>query len=112
MSTQKSIVDYIVDQAAGAGSVRARAMFGEYGVYCDDKIVALVCDDGLYVKPTDAGRAFAGEIGEGAPYPGAKPHMKVPETFWDDPDWLSGLFRVTAEALPQPKPKRRKTPKS
>jgi TfoX/Sxy family transcriptional regulator of competence genes len=33
-------------------------MFGEYGLYSSGKMVALVCDDALYVKPTAAGRAF------------------------------------------------------
>ena len=45
---------------AGAGAVSARKMFGEYGVYCDGKIVGLVCDDQLFVKVTEAGRAWLG----------------------------------------------------
>jgi TfoX/Sxy family transcriptional regulator of competence genes len=31
-------------------------MFGEYGVYCDEKFVALICDDTLFVKPTPISR--------------------------------------------------------
>ena len=57
---------------AGAGMVSAKKMFGEYGIYCGDKMVALFCDDQLYVKPTDQGKAFAGKLTEAAPYPGAK----------------------------------------
>jgi hypothetical protein len=29
-------------------------MFGEYCVYCDEMMVALVCDDRFYLKPTAA----------------------------------------------------------
>lgn len=108
MATSKSIVEYIVDQAADAGHVRMRAMFGEYGVYCDEKIVALVCDDRLFLKPTDAGRAFAGALEEVPAYPGAKPSLVVPEERWDDNEWMAELFRVTSVALPLPKKKPKK----
>ena len=86
-------------------------MFGEYGVYCGVKMVALICDDTLFVKPTVAGRAFAGEVEEGSPYPNAKPHLIIREDQLDDPDRLAELFRITADELPAPKPKKKK-PKS
>ena len=109
MASSREFVDYVVDQASGAGGVRARAMFGEYGVYCGEKMVALICDDTLFLKPTGPGRALAGPLDEGSPYPGAKPCLIVPEGDIDDPDRLADLFRVTAEALPMPKPKKKKS---
>jgi hypothetical protein len=48
---------------------------------------------------------------EGAPYPGAKPHMQIPEDLLDNRHWLSELVRLTADALPVPKPKSKKTKK-
>src|SRR5260221_2064822 len=72
MGSRQSIVDYLVGQMATAGAVSARKMFGEYGVYCDGKMVALVCDDQLFVKPTASGRAHVGNVTEAPPYPGAK----------------------------------------
>lgn len=47
-------------------------MFGEYALYLDNKVVALVCDNQCFVKPTPGGRAFIGEVTEGFPYRGAK----------------------------------------
>lgn len=35
MASDPKTVAFIVEQAAGAGEVRAKAMFGEYGLYCD-----------------------------------------------------------------------------
>jgi TfoX/Sxy family transcriptional regulator of competence genes len=35
----------------------ARKMFGEYAVYLDGVVVALVCDDRLYVKDVPGARA-------------------------------------------------------
>jgi hypothetical protein len=61
LATKQSTVDYILDQLVSAGSISARKMFGEYALYCDGKVVGLVCDDTLYVKITDHGKIFAGE---------------------------------------------------
>ena len=102
MATQQNIVDFIVEQASAAGSVSAKKMFGEYALFCDGKMVALVCDDQLFVKPTLAGRACLDEAVEAPPYPGAKPYFLISGDLWDDADWLARLVRVTADALPVP----------
>ena len=60
MSSDQSFVDYVCDQMLDAGVIRSRKMLGEFAIYCDDKVVALVCDDQLFVKPTPGGRAFLG----------------------------------------------------
>ncbi len=61
MATKQSTIDYILDQLAAVPGVSARKMFGEYALYYMGKVVALVCDDTLFVKITDAGRAFVGK---------------------------------------------------
>lgn len=108
MSSQQKTVDYIIEQSVSAGTVTARKMFGEYGLYCDGKIMALICDDQLFIKPTAAGRAYLGDVTEGEPYPGAKPYFRVDGDRWDDADWLAGLVKATADALPAPKVKKAK----
>ena len=107
MASDKSTVDFIVDQISESGTVTSRKMFGEYTVYVDGKVAALVCDNRLFVKPTAAGRAFIGEPVEGAPYPGAKPCFLIEDRI-DDREWLTELMRVTAKELPEPKPKKKK----
>ena len=108
MSSQQKTVDYILEQAAGAGTVTAKKMFGEYGMYCDGKIIALICDDQLFIKPTAAGRVYLGEATDGAPFPGAKPYFLIEGDRWDDADWLADLVKTTADDLPAPKPKKAK----
>lgn len=108
MSSQQKTVDYILEQAAGAGTVTAKKMFGEYGMYCDGKIIALICDDQLFIKPTAAGRAYLGEVTDGEPFPGAKPYFLIEGDRWDDADWLADLVKTTADDLPAPKPKKAK----
>lgn len=86
-------------------------MFGEYGVYCDGKMVALICDGQLFVKATAGGRAFADGIEEAPPYSGAKPCLLVDADRWDDGAWLVQLVRITAAELPASKPRATRKPK-
>ncbi|TAL63248.1 MAG: TfoX family protein [Legionella sp.] len=106
MSSRQSTVDFILDQIAGAGMVTAKKMFGEYALYCNNKVVALVCDDQLFVKPTNAGKAFINDFVEGIPYPGAKPYLLIPADLWDEREWLTNLIQITALELPAPKIKK------
>lgn len=103
MATKQSTADYLMDQVQGAGTIRIRKMFGEYALYCDEVVVALICDDQLYVKPTLAGKEFIGTVTEAPPYPQAKPHFLIDEERWEDREWLSELIRMTKDALPPPK---------
>lgn len=86
--------------------MRSRKMFGEYAIYCDEKVVVLVCDDQLFVKPTDAGRDFIGSVTEAPPYPGSKDFFRIDEEKWEDRDWLMELIAITAAELPVKKPKK------
>ena len=106
-STQRD-VDFILEQLSDAGGVSARKMFGEYGIYYRDKIVALFCDNQLFVKPTAAGRAFIGKIAEAPPYPGAKLWFLITGDRCEDGEWLTELVRITERELPAPKPKAHK----
>ena len=110
-STQET-VDFILEQMSEAGTVTAKKMFGEYGIYCNGKMVASVCDDQLFLNPTVAGRAFVDKVVESSPYPGAKPHLLISGDQWEDRQWLSELIRVTAEDLPTPAPKKPKKAKN
>ena len=112
MSGKNSRVGYIVDQASAAGNVRARAMFGGYAFYCDEKVVALFGEDRLYLKPTSENRLLLPDAEEAPPYAGAKPCLVVPEDIWDDTEQLARLFLETARGLPAPKPKKPRKAKS
>lgn len=108
MATKQGTADFIVEQVCGAGHVIAKKMFGEYGLYCDDKLVGLVCDEQLFLKPTTAGRTYLGSVVEAAPYPGAKPYFRIAAEMWDDADGLTELIKVSAAALPSPAEKKSK----
>ena len=106
MATKQTTVDFILEQLSSVDAVSARKMFGEYALYCDGKVVGLICGDTLYVKITGSGKAFVGEYyQEGNAYRGAKTSMIIDEGRIEDREWLVELVRVTAENLPLPKPR-------
>ena len=107
MATRPDTVRYILDQAGLGARLTSRKMFGEYALYLDGKVVALVCDDQLHLKPTEAGRASLGDVILACPYPGAKEHFLLADEL-DDPERLHAALLVTAKALPAPKPKKKK----
>ncbi len=104
MASDTKVVEFIVGQMARARAITYRKMFGEYALYYDGKVFAFVCDNQLFFKPTDAGRALLGDVVEAPPWPTAKPHFLIDEGI-DDMEWLANLVRVTARALPVPKAK-------
>ena len=107
MASDKSFVEFIVDQVENAGQITYKKMFGEYAIYCNGKVVALVCDNKLFVKPTEAGRAFIGNVIEAPPYAGAKVSFLIDDRI-EDREWISNLIRLTFEELPEQKIKKKK----
>ncbi len=82
-------------------------MFGEYGFYCEDKMVGLLCEDRLFLKVTEPGKLFAPELDTASPYPGAKEQFVIPEDTFPDATWMHEMLRITWDALPSPKPKKK-----
>lgn len=107
MASDQKYVDFVLDQLERAGEITAKKMFGEYGVYCGNKIFALVCNNKLFIKPTGAGRKFIGNVVEAPPYPGAKPSFLIEDQL-ENREWMAELVKLTVQELPEPKPKRKK----
>lgn len=107
MATGKSRLEHVCDQMEGAGVITARPMFGEFGVYCDGRLVALVCDDQLFLKPTPQAMALLGPVPMLPAYPGGKPMALVDEAL-DDADLLGRVVALIAREVPEPKPRKSK----
>ena len=110
MASDLDFVKFVVDQIDESCDVSYRAMFGEYALYSRAKVVALICDDQLFVKPTDAGRSFIRHVVEAPPYPGAKLSFLIQDKI-EDREWLTELIVLTEKELPMPKPKKKKKKK-
>ena len=111
MPTSPATVAHILDALSDLPGLRAAKMFGEYGLWLDNKVVALICDDTLFVKATRSATPLVPDIGMGPPYPGAKPHMMMNEVL-DDPDLAIRVLRAVASDVPEPKPKKPKATKA
>ena len=109
MATNESTVEYITDQLVNIPKISTRKMFGEYALYCGKKVVALICDDTLFVKITEQGKEFVGKkYKEGFAYKGAKASMEIDGDLIENREWISKLIEITEENLPEPKPKKKK----
>ena len=111
MASDKEFVNFVLDQIESSYEITAKSMFGEYGVFSNKKIFALICDNKLFIKRTKGGGAFIGDFVEASPYPGAKPIFLIEDKI-EDREWLSELVRITVSELPEPKPRKKRTPKA
>lgn len=107
MATARATVDHILATLDDLPGVSVRAMFGEYALYLDGKVVGLICDDSLFLKDTPGARALLDDPQTGAPYPGAKPHL-VADGALDETGALAALLRAVWADVPMPKQKPRK----
>ena len=80
-------VEHVCDLLAALGAVRAKAMFGGYGVYVDEIFCAIIASDTLYFKVDDGNRADYEALGHG-PF---KP--------FDDKDMVMSYYEVPAEVM-------------
>ncbi|MFC2088325.1 TfoX/Sxy family protein [Calditrichota bacterium] len=110
MASDIEFLDFIVDQIDNAGEIKYKSMFGEYGVFSGGKLFALVCENKLFIKPTEKGKKFIKDVIEAPPYPEAKPSFLIEDKL-DNREWLSELVRITVRELPEPKPKKKKNKK-
>jgi TfoX/Sxy family transcriptional regulator of competence genes len=79
-------------------------MFGEYALYLEGRVVAFVCDNQVFIKPTAAGARLAPGAVPLPPYPGGKPHLRLADEL-DDRELFKRILIATASELPLPKPK-------
>lgn len=103
MSTSAVTIEHILDCLSDL-PLTARKMFGEYAVYLDGKVVALVCDDRLFIKPTKGAVSRLPDVPLAPAYPGAKNYLDGTEML-DDAETLADVLRAVAQELPPPKPK-------
>ena len=101
MSSSKEYLDFVLEQCSG---LSARAMMGEYVLYCGGKVVGGVYDNRLLVKPTKSSVALLPNAPRELPYEGAKEMLLVEDI--EDRALLKKLFEAIYEELPEPKKKK------
>jgi TfoX/Sxy family transcriptional regulator of competence genes len=105
MATDREFLDYVVEQIDLGGRLTHKRLFGEFALYVDEKVVAFVCDNSVFFKPSQADRRLAPDLPQRPPYPGAS-NYPVADELLDDSDAIRTLILETAMLMPQPKPKK------
>ena len=101
MATRKETVEFLLAKLGQPKRFAARAMFGEYALYADGKVVALICDDRMYVKLLPASNELEALCEKGEPYPGARPHYIIEEGQLSTLPTLPRILCAIAESLPE-----------
>ncbi len=107
MSTKKETIEFILEKLKDP-TFSARAMFGEYALYAEGKVVALVCDDQLFVKIMPESFDLEHICEKAEPYPHAKPHYLVEESEISKLPQLPDILLDVARALPKKIQKKKK----
>ncbi len=100
MASTKDFLDFVIDQIKDKDLVRFKKMFGEYALYYDDKVVALICDNELYIKNTTEVKKIAEEkdLEFASPFPGAKKWILIGEDI-EDREFLNEIIEITRDSL-------------
>ncbi len=99
MATDKAAAERILACLSAALDARIKPMFGEYGVYADEKLIGQINENRLFIKTTKFGEEYAPELEKAPPYPGAKPAFIVPEQRLADTEWLREFAAGTRRVL-------------
>ena len=97
MASSLEFVEYAAGQLAGAGEITWKRMFGEYGLYCNGLFFAVICDNQLFVKMTEAGLQLAPDLPQAQPYNGAKNHFLLEDL--EDREWLAEFAQASCREL-------------
>ena len=119
MAVSTEFAELVREMFAPLGDVRTRRMFGGMGVYCDERMFALIDDDQLFLKVDDETRTRFEAAGLQPFRPemkseprGVMPYSEAPEEMFDDPDaaleWGRLAFDAALRAAAKKKPKSRK----
>ena len=102
MPNAPATISHILDTLPGL-NLTVKKMFGAAALYLDGTVVAFICDDTLFIKPTPSALALLPDLERGPAYPGSKDYIIGSETL-DDPDLCARALRAVAADAPPAKP--------
>lgn len=108
MPTQKETVEFILEKLGMPKRFAVRAMFGEYALYANGKVVGLVCNDQLYVKILPASAELESICDKDEAYKGSKLFYVVEESQLSQIPNLPEILLNIAKSLPAKKKSKRK----
>jgi DNA transformation protein len=118
VAVSANYLEYILEQLAALGALRAQRMFGAAGLYCEELFFGIISEDTLYLRTDEAGRAEFTQRGMQPfrPYP-ERPEVsmnyyEVPAQVLEDAgELVSWSRRAVAAALSAGRLPRRRSPR-
>ena len=123
MAKTTPLVDYLLDVLGELGDVRARRMFGGFGVYRGDVMVGLIADGVFYLKVDAENRpAFEAALSQAFSYRRKGRTEPIEMSYWEVPadvmengaklrEWTQGAheaaLRTKGQRTKKKRPKRR-----
>jgi|SRR5690625_1798385 len=106
MASKPEEIQWILEQLRPL-DVHTRAMFGEYGLYCDGVFVGVICNNTLFLKRNTATDDVLGVESLAPPYDGARDHHVVSDELLRTGDALvRDAVSGAAKVLPPPRRRR------
>jgi TfoX/Sxy family transcriptional regulator of competence genes len=98
MATKKDFAEYVLDQVEDK-KARIKSMFGEYALYYEEKVVAFICDNKVFLKINDATEKILGKNKRGQAYPGSKDYFVISESFLENSHEFKNLIKECASMV-------------
>ena len=121
MPKRSEFLEYLLEMLQPLGEIRARSMFGGWGLYADDRFFAIIAEDTLYFKVDDVNcpefearglKPFRYEVGDAA---ATMRYYPPPPEALDDREVLCEWARKGVEAAERAKaakkPRKARAPK-
>lgn len=105
MPSSKTYLELVLEQLTPLENISARAMMGEYLLYCNGKVVGGIYDNRLLIKPTPAALLMLPNARRELPYEGGKEMLLVEDV--ENSELLCRLLPAISDDLP---PVRKKKP--
>ena len=104
MATTQEFHDYVMENLRKVGDVSTRKMMGEYCVYYKGKLIGDICDNCLFLKPTESVLRLMPDADRGYPYEGSKTLMVVVDAI-ENAELMEEVLNEMYKELPEPKKK-------
>ena len=99
MPSSQSFHDFILDQLSFLPELKSKKMFGEYGIYTQNRYFGLICNNKLFFKSNKWLVAKIGDDGLRA-YENSKNSLHIPETILEDKSQLQNLALEYLSKIP------------
>lgn len=104
MATTKEFHDYVVENLQRVGEITTRKMMGEYLVYYQGNLIGDICDNCLFLKPTESVLKLLPDADRAYPYEGSKTLMVVVDGV-EDVELMTKVLTAMVKELPEKKKK-------